>query len=869
MNITARRLSRFRHLSTGCLAIGVLGSSLLAAGAAHAASFGHARLASVAGEPFLVLIPVSDLTQADQDTLSARPAPAVEWQAAGLTPPVALDSLQVSVVPSAAGGDRRVLRVSSDRPFVADLADLLLDVSTASGQQRYQVSLVSPAPGKGASAGLGAGSRGASTSSAHAQPPAEAILVKRGDNLFKISRYRVPQGASIYQLMMAFQRVNPRAFIHDNVNLVRAGATLQMPDLAEILSISDAEARRQFMAHVAAFKRLRGSMADSVPSMAAIDRAMASQAQAVEAPASNAPVQPPALSVPETQDRLRLTEPAAPAASADSDHALRSGSAASGASIGPAALAGADAISRPSVLSDTGPVPDAARSHGAVASGQGGAGQMPDSSVAGGVQAAASGHGATNEAAPASGDSANGSAGPGPSAADSSSAAAGIDATRAAEDPDTATAREHALEETKSRISQLEDNIKHLDQALKAQGEAARAAIVQGVESLGSSLGHLADVMGDSSDEPAQQSAPAGPAGVGMPDATGTAAPTEGTGAAGAAMADAADSGASGTPEDVERVQGAASPESVATGSGAAGTPEDVGRAQGVAGPEGVAADSGAAGTPVAGERAQGVAGPEGVAAGSGQRTTAGADEAAGNASEAGVLARETHPAARAAEEVDGGSRVASGAAEAVDGGEASASAVDAGPADARGPADGRLARPDAGDAKTGDARKSAGATDAARSAGAAVTDGSARSAEAGPGHAAAPADATAPASVPQSAEPAGAPGAAGSASTIDSVSGAPGTQAAGSGAVIKLPQPAEGTPKTAAATPQAPASGPESWWQQHVVKLLSGVLVLLVLIFAWVLRKASKAREAAALEASQAQSMVSEKIRDIDLDLK
>ncbi|MGB6008101.1 MAG: hypothetical protein WBG56_08320, partial [Castellaniella sp.] len=125
---------------------GLLVLAALTAGSAQAASFGHARLASAAGEPLLILVPLSDLTAADLQALSARPAPASDWAQAGLTPPVALDSLTVTVTPGVQAGARRVLRIASTQAFSGALADLLLDVHTATGEQRYQVSLVAPGP---------------------------------------------------------------------------------------------------------------------------------------------------------------------------------------------------------------------------------------------------------------------------------------------------------------------------------------------------------------------------------------------------------------------------------------------------------------------------------------------------------------------------------------------------------------------------------------------------------------------------------------------------------------------------------------------------------------------------------------------------
>ncbi len=68
-----------RRLPAGRLAVGALALAFLTGGAAHAATFGHARLASGAGEPLLMLVPVSGLTEADWSALAARPAPAADW----------------------------------------------------------------------------------------------------------------------------------------------------------------------------------------------------------------------------------------------------------------------------------------------------------------------------------------------------------------------------------------------------------------------------------------------------------------------------------------------------------------------------------------------------------------------------------------------------------------------------------------------------------------------------------------------------------------------------------------------------------------------------------------------------------------------
>src|SRR5690606_12005018 len=137
------------------------------------------------------------------------PAPASAWAQAGLVPPVDLASLQLQLVDGFAPGSK-LIQVRSDHSFNKPVADLLLDVRTATGQQRYQVSLLTRAPS------------GAVTIP-QADVPQTTIRVRRGDTMFAIAKRHAVPGVSVYQMMIALQRANPQAFIHDNLNLVKAG----------------------------------------------------------------------------------------------------------------------------------------------------------------------------------------------------------------------------------------------------------------------------------------------------------------------------------------------------------------------------------------------------------------------------------------------------------------------------------------------------------------------------------------------------------------------------------------------------------------------------------------------------------------------
>src|SRR5690606_14125480 len=136
------------------------------------------------------------------------------------------------------------------------------------GRQRYQVSLLAQAPYGAAATQRSSDLRGQASQGAAQRAPAKAIRVRRGDTMFAIARRNAVPGVTIFQMMIALQRANPQAFIHDNVNLVKAGATLRMPDRAALTAISDREARRIFQQHAQAFALYRQRAAASVATVA-------------------------------------------------------------------------------------------------------------------------------------------------------------------------------------------------------------------------------------------------------------------------------------------------------------------------------------------------------------------------------------------------------------------------------------------------------------------------------------------------------------------------------------------------------------------------------------------------------------------------
>jgi len=69
-----------------------------------------------------------------------------------------------------------------------------------------------------------------------------AVTVAQGDTLYEIATRNAVAGVSVQQMMIALLNANKSSFIQDNINLVKAGAILRIPDAAELGNLSQAQA---------------------------------------------------------------------------------------------------------------------------------------------------------------------------------------------------------------------------------------------------------------------------------------------------------------------------------------------------------------------------------------------------------------------------------------------------------------------------------------------------------------------------------------------------------------------------------------------------------------------------------------------------
>src|SRR5690606_31346372 len=90
-----------------------------------------------------------------------------------------------------------------------------------------------------------------------AATPGDYGPVQIGDTLGEIARSIDADGHSLDQVMLALLRANPDAFIKGNINLVKAGAVLRIPDGSELSEYTAREARAIVHQQIGQWREMR------------------------------------------------------------------------------------------------------------------------------------------------------------------------------------------------------------------------------------------------------------------------------------------------------------------------------------------------------------------------------------------------------------------------------------------------------------------------------------------------------------------------------------------------------------------------------------------------------------------------------------
>lgn len=155
---------------------------------------------------------------------------------------------------------------------------------------------------------------GSPAKAAAAAPAGGDYHVKKGDTLARIASENLPAGVSLDQMLVALYRSNEGAFVGKNMNRLRSGQILSIPDADSAGSISKSEARNVVVAQSKDFRSYRNTLAGLVESAAPNATAESKQSSGGKITAK---VEEQATPASESRDKLKLSRGAAAAGAAD------------------------------------------------------------------------------------------------------------------------------------------------------------------------------------------------------------------------------------------------------------------------------------------------------------------------------------------------------------------------------------------------------------------------------------------------------------------------------------------------------------------------------------------------------------------------
>jgi pilus assembly protein FimV len=276
---------------------------------AAALALGRLNVQSALGEPLRAEIEVTEIAPAEADGLKVNIARVDAFNAAGVPYNAVLADVRTSLQRRADG--RYVVRLTSNRSLSEPFIDLLVEANWNSGRvvRDYTVLLDpprsrtataaapvptapqisaapeprsapaatqapqrrAPAPAIAATPAVPAASeRGVRTGSGSGSGE-QQVTVQPGDTASKIAGAYKSAEVSLDQMLVALLRANPSAFIGGNVNRIKAGAVLDVPNASQAAAVPSEEAKRTVTAQSRDFGEYRRRLAENAPASQVAD----------------------------------------------------------------------------------------------------------------------------------------------------------------------------------------------------------------------------------------------------------------------------------------------------------------------------------------------------------------------------------------------------------------------------------------------------------------------------------------------------------------------------------------------------------------------------------------------------------------------
>ncbi|KAB0520838.1 FimV/HubP family polar landmark protein [Pseudomonas extremorientalis] len=266
------------------LVLAIAAASALSSGMAQALQLGEMTLKSKLNQPLAVEIELLDVGGLTASEITPSLASTQAFVDAGVDRQAFLDDLTFTPVVNPNG--RSVVRVTSSKPLPDSYVRFLLQVQWPNGRLMRDYSVLldpakfeQPAPTAAAPAPRLAAPTNAAPA---ASKPAQHTTTSR-DTLWEIAaKHR--NGGSVQQTMLAIQALNPDAFIDGNINRLKTGQVLRLPDAVQSTALPQPQAIAEVSAQNAAWRQGRRAATNPAAGKQQLDATK--RTQAGNAPAS-------------------------------------------------------------------------------------------------------------------------------------------------------------------------------------------------------------------------------------------------------------------------------------------------------------------------------------------------------------------------------------------------------------------------------------------------------------------------------------------------------------------------------------------------------------------------------------------------------
>lgn len=236
------------------LAMALLSIGVILPGLTHALALRDVQTKSALGEPFRAELDLSDLGDLTEEDIKVGLAQAEDFERLGIEQTYLLADLRFEVIVNQGG--RSYIKINSPKRVTEPFLDFIIRVTWPNNTRLHQITaLLDPPASKLARKAEPIQAPVVVKSEPVIQPvvktveqpvvvdPVEMVAteksytVRKFDTLWKIARKVRPNTAiPVGQMMRALHKANPDAFIANNMNMLKDGEVLKVPNLSDVQS---------------------------------------------------------------------------------------------------------------------------------------------------------------------------------------------------------------------------------------------------------------------------------------------------------------------------------------------------------------------------------------------------------------------------------------------------------------------------------------------------------------------------------------------------------------------------------------------------------------------------------------------------------